>query len=341
MVSRRLGAFLLTSVIGISACGSSAATTAPAAPAATTAPAATAAPTATTAHTVTIALVPGGTGDNFWTTMNCGVYAAAKAAGATVTTNIPINATAIEQKPIIDAVTAQKPDILLVSATDSTVMQAPIQAAANAGIKVVFVNSATDDPSFAVTSVTTDDVAGGALAFAAIKKLKPAGGKVLVMGSMPGSQNTDNRDKGFEAAIKADPAYTYLGIQYSKNTAILATQLVAAALQKDPDMVAIFAAGSITAQGSAAGLKQGGKQGQVALVGFDAGPGQIAEIKDGSVQALIAQSPFLIGQKGVQAGLGALAGKPVDKIIQTPVTVITKDNVDTAEGKAAAYQASC
>ena len=333
MVSRRLGALLLTSVIGISACGSSVATTAPA-----TAAPATAAPTA---HTATIALVPGGTGDNFWTTMQCGAYAAAKAAGATITMQAPLDGTATQQKPIVDAITAQKPDILIISATDSTAMQAPIQAAANAGIKVVFVNSGVDDSSFAVTSVFTDDVAGGKAAFEAIKALKPAGGKVLVMGSIPGVQNTDNRVKGFEAAIKADPAYTYLGVQYSKNTSILAAQLVAAALQKDPDITAIFAAGSITAEGSAAGLKQVGKQGQVTLVGFDAGPTQIAELKDNSVQALIAQSPFLIGQKGVQAGLDALAGKPVDKLTNTPVTILTQANVDTAEGKAAAYQSSC
>lgn len=330
----------------LSGCSSSASSdassdTASAAPAESTAassPAESAA--ASNADKYTIAFVPGGVGDNFWTTLECGVRGAADAVGAEVTTQAPLDGTATQQKPIIDSITALKPDLLIVSATDSTAMQAPLQAAADAGIKVVFVNSATDDPSFAVTSVLTDDVAGGAAAFEAMKQLRPDGGKVLVIGSIPGVQNTDNRVKGFEEAVKGDSSFDYLGVQYSKNTAITAAQLVASALQKDPDITGIFAVGQIAAEGAAAGLKQAGKQGDVALVGYDAGPGQIAELKDNTVQALIAQQPQTMGEKAVELGLAAVAGEPVEAV-SSPVSIITQANVDTPEGKAAAYRSSC
>jgi ribose transport system substrate-binding protein len=285
-------------------------------------------------------LVLGGTGDNFWVGLRCGVLAAAKAAGATVTVQAPLDGTATEQIPIIDEVTARKPDLLIVSATDATAMQVPIQDAAKAGIKVVFVNSAVNHPGFAVSEVLTNDVVGGAAAFKAIKQLNPHGGKVLVVGSIPGVQNTDNRVKGFAQAAKSDPAFSLVGVQYSKNSAIIAAQIVASALQKNPDIIGIFAVGQITAEGTAAGILETGKQGHVTVVGYDAGATQIASLKYNTVQALIAQEPVTIGKDAVQQGLDALAGKPVEKVIHPPVTIITAKNVNTV-GKTAEYPSHC
>jgi ribose transport system substrate-binding protein len=298
-------------------------------------------PDAASSTPVTIALVLGGTGDNFWVGLQCGVESAAKAAGAKVTVQAPLDGTATEQIPIIDEVTARKPDLLIVSATDATAMQVPIEDAAKAGTKVVFVNSAVNNPGFAVSQVLTNDIKGGAAAFEAIKQLNPHGGKVLVIGSIPGVQNTDNRVKGFAAAAKSDPAFDYLGVQYSKNEAVTAAQLVAAALTKDPDIIGIFAVGQIAAEGSATGLREVGKQGQVTLVGYDAGATQIGDLKDNTVQALIAQEPATIGKLAVQQGLNALAGKPVQKLIHTPVTIINRKNVDTTVGKDAEYPSHC
>jgi len=45
------------------------------------------------------------------------------------------------QKPVVDAVVASKPDALLVAPTDVAAMQGPLKAAADAGIKVVLVDT--------------------------------------------------------------------------------------------------------------------------------------------------------------------------------------------------------
>lgn len=288
----------------------------------------------------TIAFVPAELTDNFFITMKCGVQAAAKAAGAQVITEAPADGTVTEQTSIVDSLIARKPSLLIISAADSQAMQAPIAAAAKAGIKVVFANNATVDPSFAVSSVLTDDVAGGREAFAAIKQLKPNGGQVLVIGSLPGVQNTDNRMTGFEDAAKADPAFTYTFGGYSNNSATTAAQLVASALQKDPNIVGIFAVGELAAEGSATGLRQVGKQSQVILVDYDAGPQQISELQDNTVQALIGQHPYTMGEKAVQLGMEALAGKTVQKLATAPVTLVTRANVGTV-GQSVEYKSSC
>lgn len=287
-----------------------------------------------------IAFVPGDLKDEFWLSMKCGVEAAAKEAGAKIDVQAPQDGTAATQKPLIDSIVAKHPDVLVVSPDDSTAMQAPLKAAADAGIKVVLVNNTTDDPSYAVSRVLSDDKAGGRSAFEAIKGLHPNGGKVLVVGTQPGFANTDARVDGFKEAAEADSSFNYLGVQYSQNSPATAAQLVSAALQKDPDIVGIFAANLNSAEGTATGLRQAGKEQQVSVVGYDAGPGQIQQLKAGVVQALIAQQPAAIGDHGVEQGLAALAGKEVTADIRTELTIITKDNVDTV-GATAMYKSNC
>lgn len=299
-----------------------------------------ASPGATNAGAVKIAFVPGVIGDEFYITMQCGIEQAAKAVGATVTTQGPQKFDPTLQKPVIDAIVASKPDALLVAPTDVSAMQAPLKAAADAGIKVVLVDTTVGDPSFAVSQISSDNVGGGKAAFDAIKQLQPNGGKVLVISVDPGISTTDARAAGFEAAAKADSKFNYLGVQYSHNEPTTAAALVTAALQKDPDIVGIFAANIFAAEGSATGVRQAGKSDSVTVVGFDAGPAQVKQLEAGTVQALVAQDPATIGKDGVTQALAALSGKPTEKKIQTGFTIITKDNLK-GDAANAVYKSSC
>ncbi len=287
----------------------------------------------------TIAFVQGVAGDEFYITMQCGIEAKAKELGYTVTTQGPQKFDPTLQKPIVDAVTASKPAALLVAPTDVQAMQAPLQQAAAAGIKVVLVDTTVNDPSFAVSQISSDNVGGGKAAFDAIKAAKPAGGKVLVISTDPGVSTVDARVKGFEDAAKADSTFDYLGVQYSHNDPATAANLVSAALQKDPDIIGIFATNLFSAEGSATGVRQAGAK-DVTIVGFDAGPNQLKALEDGTVQALVAQQPGTIGMDGVEQADAALNGGTVEKQIQTGFTIITKENM-SGEGGQAAYKSTC
>jgi len=289
---------------------------------------------------VKIAFVPGVIGDEFYVTMQCGIQEAAKAAGATVAMQGPQKFDPTLQKPVVDAVVASKPDALLVAPTDVAAMQGPLKAAADAGIKVVLVDTTVNDPSFAVSQISSDNTGGGKAAFDAIAKLRPNGGKVLVISVDPGISTTDARVAGFKDAASANSKFTYLGVQYSHDDPATAAKLVTAALQKDPDIVGIFGTNLFSAEGSATGVRQAGKTGSVSIVGFDAGPAQVKDLQAGTVQALVAQQPSTIGKDGVAQALAALSGKPTVAKIQTGFTIITKDNL-TGEGAAAIYKSSC
>ncbi|NUR07981.1 MAG: substrate-binding domain-containing protein [Nocardioidaceae bacterium] len=287
-----------------------------------------------------IAFIQGVAGDQFYITMQCGIQDEAKKLGATVKVQGPEKFDPTLQKPIVDSVVASKPDAILVAPTDVSAMQAPLKAAADAGIKVVLVDTTVNDPSFAVSQIASDNEGGGKAAFDAIKSQVPNGGKVLVVSVDPGISTTDARVAGFKQAVAGDSKFKYLGVQYSHNEPATAAKIVTAALQKDPDIVGVFATNLFSAEGSATGIRQAGKQGQVKVVSFDAGPDQVKALEDGTIQALVAQQPGVIGQDGVQQAMNALNGKSTEKQIQTGFTIITKDNMN-GDAKDAIYKSSC
>jgi ribose transport system substrate-binding protein len=285
-----------------------------------------------------VSFIQGVAGDNFYITMQCGIQNEAKKLGVTVNTQGATKFDPTLQIPILDSVVSSKPDAILIAPTDVKALQAPLAKAAASGIKIVLVDTTVGDPSFAVSQVSSDNLGGGKAAFTAIKGLQPKGGKVLVISVDPGVSTTDARTKGFEEAAKGDSSFTDLGVQYSHNDPATAASLVTAALQKDPDIVGIFATNLFAAEGSATGIKQAGKAGKVSIVGFDAGPDQIKALKDGTVQALIAQQPDTIGVDGLDQAVAALDGGKITPKIQTGFSIITKANVDTTT---AAYKAAC
>jgi ribose transport system substrate-binding protein len=284
--------------------------------------------------------IQGVAGDQFYITMQCGMEAEAAKLGVSVKTQGAQKFDPTLQKPILDSVAAGKPDAILIAPTDVTAMQTPLNQAAEAGIKIVLVDTTVEDPSIAVSAIASDNEGGGKAAFEAIKQLNPNGGKVMMMSVDPGISTTDARAKGFEDAVKADSKFTYVGIQYNHDDPATAANLMGSALQKDPDIVGVFATNLFSAEGTATGVRQAGKQEQVKIVGFDAGPNQVKDLREGTIQALVAQEPGVIGQYGVDAAVTSLEGGTPTAKVQTGFTIITKDNVD-GDAADAVYKSSC
>lgn len=286
--------------------------------------------------------IQGVAGDGFYVTMGCGIQAEAKKIG-NITVNIqgPTQFDATLQNPIIQSVTAAKPDAILIAPNDVSASRPPIAAAMAAGIKVVLVDTTLSDPSGAVSQISSDNVAGGAQAFKAIQQLVPNGGQVLVVNVKPGVSTTDQRQQGFADAAKADPKFKYVGTQFDQDSASVAAQVTLAALQKNPGIVGIFAANLFSAEGAATGVRQAGKSGKVKIIGFDAEPDEVTALQQGTVQALIAQSPYTIGTDAVDQAYAALTGKSTTPKIGTKFTIITKDNMNSAAAQQAIYKTSC
>src|SRR5919198_384600 len=283
-------------------------------------------------------LIAGVKGDEFYITMNCGAQAKAKELGVTLDFQGPDKFDASLQTPVVNAVAAKKPDAVLVAPTDTKAMFAPIQQMSQNGTKIVLVDTTLDQPDMAVSQIASDNEAGGKAAADALSKLIGGKGKVFVVNVKPGISTTDARGKGFADGAKA-LGLTYVGQQYDDDDAAKAAAVTKAALAKNPDLKGIFATNLFSAEGAATGVREAGKLGQVKIVGFDAGPKQVDDLKKGVVQALIAQKPAEIGADGVEQAYNALTGKATEKKIGTGSVTITKANLD--QNQDALYKASC
>ena len=281
-------------------------------------------------------LIAGVKGDEFYITMNCGAQEKAKELGVTLDFQGPQEFDAAQQTPIVNAVAAKKPDAVLIAPTDTKALYAPIKQMADAGTKIVLVDTTLDQPDMAVSQIASDNELGGKTAAETLAKLIGGSGKVFLVNVKPGISTTDAREKGFVAGAK-EAGLDYVGREYSNDKPEVAAAKVKAALQKNADLKGIFGANLFSAEGAATGVREAGAK--VKIVGFDAGPKQVKDLEDGTVQALIAQRPADIGAQGVEQAFNALEGKPTTKKIGTKSVSITKDNLD--QNQDALYKATC
>jgi ribose transport system substrate-binding protein len=289
-----------------------------------------------------LTLIQGVKGDQFYVTMQCGAQEAARAAGATLDVAAPDEFDASLQTPVVNAVVAKKPDAILVAPTDTQAMIPPLTQAKQAGIKLVFVDTTTENGAeLAESEIASDNEEGGREAARTLAELTGGKGSVLIINVKPGISTTDARAKGFEDEIKKTPGLKYIGQEYSNDKPEIAASKATAALAAHPDLVGIFGTNLFSAEGAATGLRSAGATKKVKVVGFDAGPKQVEDLEQGIVQALIAQKPADIGRAGVEQAIAALKGESVQKKIGTGFVVVTKENMNSPDVEPFLYKSSC
>jgi ABC-type sugar transport system substrate-binding protein len=327
--------------IALAACSSSSSSSSTSPPASTGA-SSTSSSAAAAGKNYNVELVVGTKSDDFYVTMECGAMAEAKSLGVNLTVTGPADFSAPEQAPILNAVAASKPDALIVAPTDTKALNPELSRIANEGVKVVFVDTTTTDPSVAVSHITSDNTGGGKLAADSLAAQIGGKGTVAVINVNPGISTTDARIAGFTAEMNAKyPGITVLGTQYDNDSSATAASQVEADITAHPNLSGVFATNVLSAQGAATGIQHAGASGRVKVATFDAEPQQITALKSNTIQLAIAQSPYLEGQDGVEQAVNALSGKPVTANIGTPLVAITQANVNSASVQKNIYVSSC
>lgn len=288
-------------------------------------------------------LIVGTKSDDFYTTMECGAEAEAKALGQNLTVTGPATFSTPQQKPLIDDALVTKPDALIVAPTDDQQLDSDLQRVQSNGTKVVFVDTASKNTALGVSRISSDNLAGGKLAADSLGAAIGGKGTVAVISVAKGTSTTDARVQGFQQEMAAKfPKVKLLGEQTDDADSVTtATQMIEGDISGNADLAGAFAANVITAQGAAAGIQHAGRSGKVKLATFDADPTQVSMLKAGTIQLAIAQEPGIEGKDGVDQAVAALTGKPVTANIATPLIAVTPQNMNSAQVKPFIYASSC
>jgi ribose transport system substrate-binding protein len=279
-----------------------------------------------------IAVVPKANSHEFWISVHAGVAAAGQKFGVEVLWNGPAQETDYDrQMQIVDSMIAQHVDGLAVAATERKVLNRSLDRAAQLGIPVVVFDSGVDSTNY-LSFVATNNYQGGQLAARELGRLVAGKGKVAILMNIPGSVSTVDRERGFEDVIKAEfPKIEIVARQFSMSDRSKGMAAAENILTAHADLAGIFASSEPSSTGSALALKSRGLAGRVKLVGFDASDDLIADLKDGTVDALVIQDPFRMGFEAVKSLVDKLNGATPPKQIDLPARVVNKADLDQPE----------
>ena len=202
------------------------------------------------------------------------------------------------------------------------------------GVKVVLMDN--DIPAWKrkTSVVATNNLKGGVLAGKYLATKLKAGDTLGILEGVPGVPALDARVNGMLAGLGSLKSQikvvSKLETECAQDKGLTAAQDM---LTANPNITAIYAACGPPVLGLVQVLKtQGKKPGDVIVVGFDALPDEVAQIKAGWETASVAQFPAKIGSLGIATLYRAVKGKKVPKNVDTGTGLVTKANAGKIRG---------
>src|SRR5260221_6810336 len=240
-----------------------------------------------------------------------------------------------KQTADVEAAIAKKVDGIVISPNEVDAMAPALQEAVDAGIAVVTIDRRVDKVPGILAHVGADNVKGGEAQGELIMKLLPDGAKVMNLQGQSGASPAIDRNKGLHNVLdKAADKYKFVfedpaGFDRAKGLAM--TESALAGMTTPPDV--IVAANDDMALGALEALKARNLNGKVKLIGFDALPEALAQIKAGDLTATIEQMPGGQSRGAVDTLVAFVRDgkKPDQKVTLLTPIAITKDNLDQAE----------
>jgi inositol transport system substrate-binding protein len=235
----------------------------------------------------------------------------------------------------VEAAITKGVDGIVISPNDADALAPGLQEAVDAKVPVVTIDRRVNKVPGILGHVGADNVKGGEAQGELIEKLFPNGCTVMNLQGQSGSSPAIDRNKGLHDVLdKAKDKYKIVfedtaGFDRAKGLSM--TESALASMKTPPDVV--VCANDDMALGALEALKARNLTGKVKLIGFDALPEALGQIKAGNMTATIEQMPG--GQ--VKGALDTLVsfireGKKPDQQVTllTPIA-ITSDNLNQAE----------
>lgn len=284
-------------------------------------------------ETKVIGVVPKGANHIFWLTVKAGAEKAAAEAGYTVEWNAPaLEIDAKRQQDIVESMVNRGLAGIALAPVDKKAMVRVVERAAAAAIPTVIYDSDVDTTQ-RVSYIATDNMDGGRMAARRIGELLGGKGKAGVIGFMPGSASTMERENGFAEELRAKfPGIELTGVQFGMADRAKAMAVTENVMTAHPDLGALFADNESSLSGAVQALKSRGNH-AIKLVGFDASDALVADLRDGWIDSLILQDPYRMGYESVKAITDKIQGRTPAARQDLPATLATRE--DLAAGRVA------
>ncbi|RUU43706.1 ABC transporter substrate-binding protein [Mesorhizobium sp.] len=266
----------------------------------------------------------------FFNQINEGAQKAADAAGAKLVIFNANNVPSAQNDAIENYIT-QKVDGIILVAIDVNGVKPAITAAKAAGIPVIAIDAQIPDGDN-VAFIGVDNAKAGediGKFYADYVKSQMGGtAKIGIVGAL-NSFIQNQRLDGFKKAVTdSGLAITFLDTVDGQNVQETAMSASENLMTANPDMTTLYATGEPALLGAVSAVTSQGRTGDVKVFGWDLTKQVIQGIDDGWVAAVVQQDPAGEGKAAVEALTKLKKGETVEPIINIPVTIVTKDNVE-------------
>lgn len=264
--------------------------------------------------------------DQHWVNVDKGAQKAADELGAEYKWMAPDKKDDAQQIERVNNAVADGADAIVIAANGPDAITAALDEAKDAGIKVIYVDSPANTEAEATFS-TNNKAAGKTAGEVLLKELDAKGiteGKIGVVSVNPSTDSTVQREEGFREAFEG-AKFEILETQYGEGDVAKSQEIADNYITQG--VVGIFG----TNEGSSVGVGNAikGAGGSVIGVGFDKSDANASLVKDGSLLAIMAQNPDVMGYEGVKAAVQAINGETIaEKNVDTGVSVLTKDTLE-------------
>jgi simple sugar transport system substrate-binding protein len=276
-----------------------------------------------------VVVTHGQASDPFWSVAANGVDAAAEDMGVQVEYQAPETFDMVAMSELIDAAVASEPDGLVVSIPDADALGPSIEAAVDAGIPVISMNSGSDvfaDLGVLVHVGQTEFEAG----LIAGQRFKEEGVQTAIcINQEVGNAALDLRCDGFFEGLGQQGEVVPVDLNDPAGT----TETVAGVLQENPDVDGILTLGPTGATPTLEALQEANKLGDVAFATFDLSPEVLQAISDGDMLFAIDQAQYLQGYLPIvfltkYLETGAIPLGREDRVVMTGPQIVTADTAD-------------
>jgi ribose transport system substrate-binding protein len=285
--------------------------------------------TAALADGETIAVFTKNQTNPYFQAVRVGADSAAKVLNVKTLHYIPTKPDSIpEQMSQIEDVIVKRPDAIVFTPVDYKALVPGVEKINAANIPVVNITDRSSGGKF-VAFVGADDYSTALETARYLLKAMNGKGNFIILEGVKGALTNTDRVRGFNDALKENPAAKLLASQPGNYQRLQALQVMENLLQSYPQIDGVLAANDAMAMGAIEALEGANRTAKV--IGFNGTKEAVDAIKAGKLLASGDYNGFLQGCIGTIIAARTLRKQPVVSEILLRPTVVSKENYQPYE----------
>lgn len=231
------------------------------------------------------------------------------------------------QNELIEQAIAKGAEAIVLSAVDYNNNVEAVNKAAQAGVKIVVIDSDVNSDMVSCR-ISTDNYEAGRMVGEAVLDSTDQAIYVGIVNFDEVSANGQQREQGFRAAVEDDSRVTIIDAVNVNSNTESAREATKNMLGQHPQINVIVTFNEWTSLGVGYAIQELELGEETKVIAFDSNVVSVGMLETGEVDALIVQNPYAMGYLGIECAYHLINGHTLEQTeIDTTTTVVTRENM--------------